>query len=172
MHEIIRMRPFAENNLLTGLFLFALMIASDGYGMKEMWAFEEELLKDKQKLMMIVSTRTDDDDMTGWLEFLVKNMAESAKKAKIKIMNLVGDRPAFRSETGRTVPLSERQIQIMEEMVIQGEMTIKGMRTVLPMVSDDTILRDLKDLMTKKLLKKKGRTKGAVYTVNRAKGFR
>ena len=51
-------------------------------------------------------------------------------------------------------------------------MTIKEIRGILPMVSDDTILRDLKDLILKKLLKKKGKTKGAVYILGKVKEFK
>ena len=87
-------------------------------------------------------------------------------------MNLIGDRPLFKSDGGKAISLSERQITIMEEMTIQGEMTIKEIRGILPMVSDDTILRDLKDLILKKLLRKKGKTKGAVYILGKVKGFK
>ena len=172
LFEIMRIRPFEDDNLTSALFFSILMMASEGYGMKEMWPVEEDLLKNKPRLNEILAITVESGDLTGWLEFVTKMFAESAEKTRVKIMNLVGDRPIFKSEGGKVISLSERQITIMEEMTIQGEMTIKEIRGILPMVSDDTILRDLKDLIGKKMLRKKGKTKGAVYILGKAKGFK
>jgi len=172
LFEIMRVRPFEDNSFCTGLLFTSLIMDSEGYGMKGMWVFEEDLLKNKPRLAEIIGIAVDNGDLTGWLEFLTKMFSESAEKTRIKIMNLVGDRPIFKSDGGKIISLSERQITIMEEMTIQGEMTIKEIRGILPMVSDDTILRDLKDLMLKRLLRKKGKTKGAVYVLGKIKGFR
>ncbi len=170
--EIFRIRPFEDDNLSSCLFLLGLILSSEGYRMKELWSPEEDLLKNKQRILDIFVSTVEGEDLTGWLEFITKIMAESAEKTKIKIMNLIGDRPLFKSDGGKAISLSERQITIMEEMTIQGEMTIKEIRGILPMVSDDTILRDLKDLILKKLLRKKGKTKGAVYILGKVKGFK
>jgi len=170
--EIMRIRPFEEDNLGSSLFFFWLIMASEGYGMKELWPFEEDVLKNRQRLTEILATTVESGDLTGWLEYLTKMLAETAEKTRVKIMNLVGDKPIFKSEGGKVISLSERQITIMEEMTIRGEMTIKEIRGILPMVSDDTILRDLKDLILKKLIRKKGKTKGAVYILGKVKGFR
>lgn len=172
LFEIFRIRPFEEDNLTSALFFSGLTMASEGYGMKELWAYEEDLLENRQRLTEILAITADSGDLTGWLEYFTKMLAGAAGTTRIKIMNLVGDRPIFKSEMGKVISLSERQITIMEEMTIQGEMTIKEIRGILPMVSDDTILRDLKDLILKKLLKKKGKTKGAVYVLGKVKGFR
>lgn len=172
LFEILRIRPFEEDNLTSGLLFSSLIMASEGHGMKELWPIEEDLLKNKQRLIEILTVSVESGDLTGWIENLTKMYAEAAEKTRIKIMNLVGDRPIFKSEGGKVISLSERQITIMEEMTIQGEMTIKEIRGILPMVSDDTILRDLKDLILKKLLRKKGKTKGAVYVLGKVKGFK
>jgi predicted HTH transcriptional regulator len=42
---------------------------------------------------------------------------------------------------------------------------MKEGRKILPMVSDDTVLREIKDLMKKGLLKKRGKTKAAYYVM-------
>jgi len=172
LFELMRIRPFREDNLTSSLFFLRLILASEGYRMKELWPLEEDLLKNKQRLIEIFTITVESEDLTGWLEYLTKTFSEAAEKTRIKIMNLVGDRPIFKSDGGKVISLSERQITIMEEMTIQGEMTIKEIRGILPMVSDDTILRDLKDLILKKLLRKKGKTKGAVYILGKVKGFK
>lgn len=172
LFELIRIQPFKTNNVLTSLFFSNLILISEGYQFKGIWAPEEEILKNKQKMMEVVMVGAEGGDLTGWFEYVSSAMAGAAEKTRVKIMNLVGEGPIFKTESGRAISLTERQIGIMEEMTIRNEMTIKEVRAILPMVSDDTILRDLKDLMTKKLIRKKGKTKGAVYVLGKAKGFR
>ena len=59
--------------------------------------------------------------------------------------------------------MSERQLKLVEYMQANGEVTMNGARVVLPMVSEDTILRDLKYLMQKEVIIKRGSTKAAKY---------
>jgi len=66
---------------------------------------------------------------------------------------------------GKQVALKERQIRLIEYLETHEWMTMTEARKLLPMVSDDTILRDLKDLMKKSLVKKRGKTKGAKYSL-------
>ena len=42
---------------------------------------------------------------------------------------------------------------------------MKELIRLIPMISEDTILRDLKDLMDKGIIKKEGRTKSARYVM-------
>jgi predicted HTH transcriptional regulator len=46
-----------------------------------------------------------------------------------------------------------------------GQINNQAWRNLLPMISDDTILRDLKYLMKKSLVRKRGSTKAAVYVL-------
>lgn len=172
LFELLRIRPYADSNIATSLFYFDLIMAGEGLGMKGLVSFEEEILKNRQKFEEIITTTVAGGDLSGWFEFLSKVVAEAADKVRIKMMNLIGQGPILKTETGKAISLTERQISIMEEMTIRNEMTIKEVRTILPTVSDDTILRDLKDLMAKKLIKKKGKTKGAVYILGKVKSFK
>lgn len=173
MYEIIRISPFAENNLLTALYYYQLVLAAEGMGFKRMWSGEEEILKNTESFRTAyMSVEKNGGDLSAWLEYLAKCTAEAAEKAKTRVLNLVGDAPIFKSDGGKVISLSERQIAVMEEMTLKNEMTIKEVRSVLPMVSDDTILRDLNDLINKKLIRKKGKTKGALYVMGKVRSFR
>ena len=55
----------------------------------------------------------------------------------------------------------------MEYLNANGEITMAEARGVLAMVSEDTILRDLRDLMDKRVVTKKGSTKAAKYVIKR-----
>lgn len=172
-YEIARIQPFDSASLLTGILFTNLFLVSEGYDLKGYLVFEEELLKNKEVLLSrLALPESSNGDMTGWLEFFCDNLAEAGAKVKAKLMSLVGDKPMFRARDGKAIPLTERQIAIMEELTLKGETTIKELRTILPSVSEDTILRDLKDLIDKKLVKKKGKTRGARYQLGKAKYLR
>lgn len=173
LFELMRIVPFADNNLISCVDFFDLILSSEGYGHKQMLATEEELFKNKDNFYRVYGeANKESPDLTLWLEYVVTEIFHSSEKVKTKVMNLVGNAPIFKSESGRVISLTERQIVIMEEITVKNEMTIKEIRQLLPMVSDDTILRDLKDLIDKKLIKKKGKTKGAIYLLGKVKGFR
>ena len=73
----------------------------------------------------------------------------------------------YKNTGGKQIALSERQIALMEALQINEKITMKEAREMLPMVSDDTILRDLNGLIRKKLVKKKGKTKGVRYILKK-----
>ena len=69
----------------------------------------------------------------------------------------------MKKELGRQVALSERQIILLEVLQNQGEITSEDAQEALPNVSVDTILRDVRDLIQKGVVEKRGVTKGVTY---------
>lgn len=170
--ELIRVRPFLHQNFITMSLFLVLLIETEGISFVYC-PLEEELFKNKQKLFeLLAKVDSEESGLTVFLEEMVKLMAVAAEKTRIRIVSLMGDSVKYKSESGKAVALSERQVSLMEELTMRGQMTIKELRLVLPLVSDDTILRDLKDLVAKKMIKKKGKTKGAVYVVGKVNSFR
>lgn len=173
LYELMRISPFAKNNLSTAFCFTQLILSSEGYDLKKLWSPEEETLKNRDSLMAaLASVSANNGELSLWFEYFTRNLDDASEKIKTKVLNLVGDAPLFKSDKGRVISLTEREIAIMEEMTLKNEMTIKEIRNTLPMVSDDTILRDLKDLIDKKLIRKKGKTKGAVYMMGKVKSYR
>jgi len=173
LYEIARIQPFDEGNLLSGTLFTDLYLSSAGYEMKGLWVWEEELYRNREVLLNALSDPDrHEGDLTGWLEYFVGCLESAALKARARLMTLVGEQPVFRSESGKAIALSERQIAIMEDLTLKGETTIKEIRSILPSVSEDTVLRDLKDLIDKRLVKKKGHTRGARYALGKVRYFR
>lgn len=171
--ELLRISPFASHNLETALSFCQMVLASEGYQFKKLWAPEEEIFKNEDLYTAATGlVERGRDGLSTWLERFSRWLEEASEKTTSKVLSLVGNTPLFKSERGRVISLTEREIAIMEEITVRNEMSIKEIRTVLPMVSDDTILRDLKDLMEKKLIKKKGKTKGALYVLGKARSYR
>jgi len=171
LYEIIRMQPFDEGSVLAGALFTDLYLSSIGYDLKGLWTWEEELFRNKELLIKSLDN-TNGEDLTTWLEYFVGSLESAALRAKARLMTLIGEQPVFRSESGKAIALSERQIVIMEDLTMRGETTIKAVRAILPSVSEDTVLRDLKDLIDKKLVKKKGRTRGARYALGKVRYLR
>jgi len=173
LYEIARIQPFDEASLLTGMLFTNLFMVSAGLDLRGYLVLEEELLKNKEVLLTRMKLPEEvGEDLTAWLEYFTNSLSEAGAKVKARLMSIVGEKPMFRSESGKAIPLTERQIAVMEELTLRGETTIKEIRTILPSVSEDTVLRDLKDLIDKKLVKKKGRTRGARYQLGKVRYLR
>jgi len=173
LRELMRIQPFENGNLLAGVMFTNMYLVSAGFDFKGLWIWEEELLRNKEILIgKMFGQEEGGVDLTPWLEYFVGGLTEAAVKLKNKAITMIGGQPVFRSETGKAIALSERQIAIMEDLTIRGETTIKDVRSILPSVSEDTVLRDLKDLIEKRLVKKKGRTRGARYALGKVRYMR
>ena len=171
-YELLRIRPFLHNNLQTATFFYLLVLGANGYDFTYC-ALEDEMFKSKQKLFEVMAHVDESGKgMEELMELMVCAMAVACEKAKLRILSVTGESVKYKTEAGRAVALTERQVALMEELTVKNQLTIKELRQVLPLVSDDTILRDLKDLVVKKMIRKKGKTKGAVYVLGKVKSFR
>ena len=66
-------------------------------------------------------------------------------------------------EQGKPIMLSERQIKIIEYIQKIGYLQNKSFGSLFPMVSEDTVLNELKGLQDAGIIKKTGVTKSARY---------
>ena len=66
---------------------------------------------------------------------------------------------------GEQVSLSERQMRLFEYLTDQGSANMQELKRVLSMVSEDTILRDVRELLDKGIIKKQGSTKASRYVI-------
>ena len=71
----------------------------------------------------------------------------------------------LKAKAGQQIFLNELQIKLVEWIENVGYLSNQQFKEILPMVSEDTVLRDLKDLMGKKIIKKRGKTKAARYEI-------
>jgi DeoR/GlpR family transcriptional regulator of sugar metabolism len=61
--------------------------------------------------------------------------------------------------------LTERQAKIIEYIQEIGYVQNQAFASIFPNISEDSVLRDLKDLSEKGLIKKIGKTKAARYVL-------
>ena len=146
-----------------------MVLFARGYDIKKFFSLEEYFDKNAKRYyqtLQAVSNQKADlagKDLTVWLEYFCEGLAEELARVKERVKKLSLDLK-LKGRTGQ-IALSERQLKLVEYIESYGSVSNKQWRSILRDYSDDTILRDLKDLQKKKLIKKKGSTKGAVYVL-------
>lgn len=162
--------PFVDGNGRTARALATMVLFTRGYDIKKFFSLEEFFDKNAKRYyetLQAVSNQKADNlssrDLTVWLEYFCEGLAEELERVKEKVKKLSLD-SKLKGKTGQ-IALSERQLKLVEYIEQYGSISNRQWRSLLRDYSDDTILRDLKDLQKKGLIKKKGSTKGAVYVL-------
>jgi Fic family protein len=168
LYEIVRIHPFTEGNGRTARALATLILFKEGYDVKRFFSLEEYYDNDiasyyeaLQSVSNQLVKEESERDLTSWLEYFTEGLAVEINRIKEKVKKLSIDL-RLKGRQGQ-IALNERQIKLIEYMDQNGQVSNSEWRNLFPMISDDTILRELKVLMKKKLIKKRGSTKGAVY---------
>lgn len=169
-YALAYIHPFVDGNGRASRAFATLVLFREGYDVKKFFSIEEYFDRDSRRyyetLQSVSNQKVDklsDRDLTGWLEYFCQGLAEELDEVKAKVQKLSLD-SKLKGRTGQ-IMLSSRQVKLVEFMEANGSVNNKQWRSILRDFSDDTILRDLKDLQKKKLVKKKGSTKGAIYVL-------
>jgi predicted HTH transcriptional regulator len=99
------------------------------------------------------------------LEFFTAGLAIELSRIKEKVRKISLDDKVKERLGGKQVALNERQMKLMEYIEARKEVTMKELKPLLPMISEDTILRELSLLIKQKLVRKKGSRKAAKYVL-------
>lgn len=164
-YELARIHPFVDGNGRVARAMATLILFREGYDIKRFFSLEEYYDNDPigyyGALQSVVKKK---GDLSTWLEYFTLGLAAELEKVKDKVQKMSLD-VHLRSKAGKQISVSERQIKLIEQLKEVGQLSVPDARGVLPMISDDTILRDFNDLIKKGIAKKKGQTKGARYTL-------
>lgn len=167
---LVAVHPFVEGNGRAVRAFTTLILMREGYDIKKFFALEEhfdadpaayyEALSVVDKQSKNIGTR----DLTPWLEYFIDVVAIELSKIKEKVKKISID-TRLRVKVGEQVSLSERQMRLFEYLTDQGSTNMQELKRVLPMVSEDTILRDVRELLDKGIIKKQGSTKASRYVI-------
>jgi len=166
---LVAIHPFTDGNGRAARSLATLVLFKEGYDIKKFFSIEEYFDRDANRYYNVLqrvsnqSENVGERDLTSWLEYFTEGLAIELTRIRDKVRKLSIDLK-LKSKMGQ-LPLNDRQLKLVEYMQEYSAVSNKEWRSLLPMVSDDTILRDLKALMKKGLVKKRGKTKAAVYTL-------
>lgn len=169
-YVLVAIHPFVEGNGRTIRAFANLILMREGYNIKRFFSFEEHFDSDPAsyyKAFSLVDKQSPDigeRDLTSWLEYFTEVVAVELAKIKEKVKKLSID-SRLRMRIGQQVALTERQMKLIEYLSENGGAIMQELKNVFNMVSEDTILRDLKDLLEKDIIKKEGSTKASRYVI-------
>lgn len=161
-HEFVRIHPYIDGNGRVARILSTFILQQGGYDIRRFFSLEEYY--DKDAIMYYESLqKATNGDLTAWLEYFTYGASVEFEKIKNKILRLSKDAKMKEKFGGRQIFLTERQVRIIEYIQDIGYIQNKGFSSIFPDISEDSVLRDIKELITNGLVKKIGRTKSARY---------
>lgn len=163
-YELVRIHPFLDGNGRVARAVATLILYSEGYDIRRFFALEEYYDKDPLTYYQHLQ-KAGQGDLTPWLEYFTKGIAEEFNKIKAKIQKMSIDSHLKQKLGGKQVFLNERQTRIIEYIQEIGFLQNQAFSNLFSDYSEDTILRDVNDLMNKNLVRKIGKTKGARYVL-------
>ena len=165
-YEFVRIHPFLDGNGRVGRALSTLVLFKEGYDTRQFFSLEEQFDQHAVDYYdALQSVEKKDGDVTEWLTYFTSVVAVELTKIKEKIEKISTDVAIKKKQGGKPILLSERQIKIIEFIKENDYIENKMYTTLFPMVSEDTVLREVQDLVKKGILKKTGVTKGVKYVM-------
>ncbi|OGK33402.1 hypothetical protein A3A46_02080 [Candidatus Roizmanbacteria bacterium RIFCSPLOWO2_01_FULL_37_13] len=163
-HELVRIHPFIDGNGRVARVVATLILFLGGYDIRRFFSLEEYYDKDAVSYYQNLQ-KASSGDLVSWLEYFTFGAAVEFEKIKEKVLKLSQDVKLKEKFGGKQIYLTERQVKIIEYIREVGYLQNQIFPTLFPSISEDSVLRDVQDLIKKGLLKKIGSTKGARYIV-------
>lgn len=165
-YELVRIHPFLDGNGRVARALSTLILFLEGYDIRKFFSLEEYFDKDASSYYKsLQSVQKRKGDLTFWLEYFTQGLAIELSKIKERVERISIDGKLREKLGGKPLLLSDRQLKIIEYIQQTGYLQNKAFETLFPMVSEDTILNELKPLIKYGIIKKRGITKAAKYVM-------
>lgn len=165
-YELARIHPFVDGNGRVARGVATLVLYRAGYDIRRFFSLEEYYDKNAHGYYKALqSVASHNGDLTDWLVYFTEGLAIELTRIKEKIKKLSIDVHMKERMGGKQMYLTERQIKIIEHIQGAGFLQNQSFPTLFPMVSEDTILRELKEMIDNGIIVKVGKTKGARYVL-------
>ncbi len=166
-YELVRIHPFIDGNGRVARALSTLILFQEGYDIRRFFSLEEYFDSDPESYYeALQSVEKKEGDLTTWLEYFSLGLAIELSKIKDKVEAISIDGKIKEKLGGKPIMLTDRQLKIIQYIQKAGYLQNKAFERLFPMVSEDTILNELKPLMKTGIIKKHGVTKGAKYIMS------
>jgi Fic family protein len=163
-YELVRIHPFLDGNGRVARALATLILYQDGYDIRKFFSLEEYFDKDAASYYeALQSVEKNDGDLTRWLEYFTLGLSIELVKIREKVEGISIDAKIKEKLGGSPIMLTPRQLKIIEYIQKVGYLQNQAFEQLFPMVSEDTVLNEIKALMENGIIKKHGVTKGARY---------
>jgi len=171
---LVAIHPFIEGNGRVSRAFAMLPLYVENYDIRRLFSLEEYFDRNAEDYYNTLQSTHElnseifQRDLTSWTTYYTGALAIELSRVKDKVQSLSRDLKFKQKLGGKQVHLTERQIKLVEYMQQFGGLRMPDAKSLLPMVSDDTIWRDLKKLIDDKVCEKRGSTKGAYYCLTNA----
>lgn len=166
-YELVRIHPFIDGNGRVARAFSTLILFLDGYDIRRFFSLEEYFDSDALKYYeALQSVEKADGSLTSWLEYFSLGLAIELSKIKDKVEKISIDAKLKEKLGGKPILLSDRQLKIIEYIQKTGYLQNQAFPSIFPMVSEDTILNELKVLLKTGIVRKQGVTKAARYIMS------
>ncbi|MFH1832927.1 MAG: Fic family protein [Candidatus Levyibacteriota bacterium] len=162
-YELVRIHPFIDGNGRVARALSTLILFLEGYDIRKFFSLEEYFDVNAEIYYRALQSVSKNGDLTFWLEYFTQGLAIELSKIKEKVEKISIDAKLKEKLGGQPLMLTDRQLKIIEYIQETGYLQNQAFESLFPMVSEDTILNELKGLLKNGIIKKKGVTKGAKY---------
>lgn len=161
-HELVRIHPFIDGNGRVARAVATLILFLGNYDIRRFFSLEEYY--DRNAVSYYENLKkASEGNLTAWLEYFTLGVAIEFNRIKTKVLKLSKDSYLRQKLGGKQVFLTERQVKIIEYIQTIGYLQNQAFKELFPDISEDTVLRDLADLIKKGIVKKIGKTKAARY---------
>lgn len=165
-YELVKIHPFVDGNGRVARALSTLILFLEGYDIRKFFSLEEYFDSDAARYYAALQeVEKQEGDMSSWLAYYTEGLAIELSKIRGKVESVSADAHIKQKLGGKPLLLSERQMEIIEFIQKNGYLENKAFKSLFPMISEDSVLLDLKELVSAGLIKKQGVTKGAKYVM-------
>lgn len=165
-YELVRIHPFVDGNGRVSRALSTLILFLEGYDIRKFFSLEEYFDSDAARYYSsLQEVEKQNGDFTSWLSYFTQGLAIELSKVRSRVEAVSADANIKQKLGGKPLLLSERQMEIVEFIQKNGYLENKAFKSLFPMISEDSVLLDLKTLVGAGLIKKQGVTKGAKYVM-------
>jgi len=163
-YELVRIHPFLDGNGRVARALATLILYQDDYDIRKFFSLEEYFDKDAAAYYeALQSVEKNEGDLTYWLEYFTLGLSIELSKIRERVESISVDARIKEKLGGSPILLTPRQLKIIEYIQKVGYLQNQAFEQLFPMVSEDTVLNEIKALVEVGIIKKHGVTKGAKY---------
>lgn len=166
-YEFVRIHPFLDGNGRVGRLFSTLILYLEEYDVRRFFSIEEYFDSDPLGYYQALqSVEKHEGDLTFWLEYYTEGLAIELNRLKKRLEGISIDGKLKERLGGSPLLLSDRQLKIVEYIQKTGHLQNSAFSQIFPMVSEDTVLNELKSLIKSGIIRKVGKTKAARYIMS------
>ncbi|MCK4329132.1 Fic family protein [candidate division WOR-3 bacterium] len=160
--QFVHIHPFLDGNGRTARLLCTLILYKNGYDFKRLFSFSEFYNKKRRKYYdAIQSVRKNNMDMTEWLGYFTDGLKSQMLEVKNKGEMVI--KKDILLDRALKFGLGKRQLRGIKFLIRQGQMQPAEYMKINPDITHRTAQRDIKELLEKEFIIRKGATNKLVY---------